>query len=58
MRCEEAKRLLDTVDEEAEKATFTGYTNGLVDAYAEYITHIQDHGCWREEPEPKGGKKK
>ena len=48
-RCKTAKKLLDIADEEAEKAAFTGYTTDFYDAYDDYINHIQDHGCWRDE---------
>ena len=49
-RCKTAERLAKVVDEEAEKASFTGYNNDLADAYDNYVNHIQDYGCWRDEP--------
>lgn len=49
-RCKEAERLLKIANKEAEKAAFTGYTTDLYNAYDDYINHIQDHGCWRDEP--------
>jgi len=49
-RCKIAAKLAEIADKEAEIAAFTGYNDDFVDAYAAYVTHIQDHGCWRDEP--------
>lgn len=49
-RCKIAEKLAKIVDNEAEKATFTGYSDDFADAYDVYVNHIQDHGCWRDEP--------
>lgn len=48
-RCEIAAKLAKVVDKEAEEAAFSGYIMDFHIAYNEYITHIQDHGCWRDE---------
>jgi len=37
------------MNKETDKAEFTGYYDDFANAYAKYVTHIQDHGCWRAE---------
>lgn len=48
-RCKIARKLAKIVNAEAEEAAFSGHTADFYTAYNEYIIHIQDHGCWRDE---------
>ena len=49
IRCKIAKRLWDCFLRESENAEFTGYAEDMINAYDEYVTHIQDCGCWKNE---------
>ena len=49
-RCKEAERLAKIKDEEHEKTIFTGFPDDYIDAFNRYYDHIQEHGCWRNEP--------
>jgi len=42
IECETAQKLWKKAMEEVEKSLFTGYRDDLVDAYDEYIKHIQN----------------
>ena len=49
-RCKVAERLEERADKEADMTSFTGYYDDFVIAHNKYLNHIEDHGCWREEP--------
>jgi len=49
-RCKIAEGLWGKVKKEGNLSVYTGYDDDLAIAYDEYISHIQDHGCWRYEP--------
>jgi hypothetical protein len=42
IECETAQKLWNKAMDEGEKSIFTGYTDEFVNAYDEYINHIQD----------------
>lgn len=50
MRCKIAQRLWKKVVKEQDKVPFTGYADDYVRAFNEYSNHIEEHGCWRDEP--------
>lgn len=46
-RCKIAENLAKRAEEEADKASSTGYYDDFVHAHNNYINHIENHGCWR-----------